>query len=182
MKLLYKILGIVLGVALISAGITCFTAPDITFLAIGYILGVAMIVSGISNAVTWSARRKLGLADGWTLAGGILSMVFGIVLIVSEAAQLAADVFVAYMAGIWIVAEGILRIVKSSALHTMNTATGGTTPARRWWVVLISGIALVLLGIFSIMNPGITAVALGLLIGLDIIFAGVNLITLTLVV
>ena len=109
-------------------------------------------------------------------------MVFGIVLIVSEAAQLAADVFVAYMAGIWIVAEGILRIVKSSALHTMNTATGGTTPARRWWVVMISGIALVLLGIFSIMNPGITAVALGLLIGLDIIFAGVNLITLTLVV
>ena len=50
-----------------------------------------------------------GEADGWMLAGAIVSLAFGLVLLASGALQLGVD--------LWIVVVGILRIARASRLR-----------------------------------------------------------------
>ena len=39
---------------------------------------------------------------------------------------------------------------------------------------MLTGILLIVVGIFSLINPGIMGITIGLLIGIDILFAGIN--------
>ena len=84
MKNLYKIVALIFGIIMIGGGIVCLASPELTFLTIGWIVGLAMVADAIANIVTWGARRRAGQADGWTLAGAIVSLVFGIVLLTSD--------------------------------------------------------------------------------------------------
>ena len=117
------------------------------------------------------------MADGWTLAGAIVSLIFGIVLLGSNAMQLSVDLFVAYMAAIWLIVIGILRLIRSSRLHQFHKTFDTKVIAKRWWVVMLNGILLIVLGILSMMNPSITAFAIGTMMGLNVLFASINLIS-----
>ncbi len=176
MKNFYKIIAIIFGIIIIGAGIVCLVSPELTFLTIGWIAGLAMTADAIANIVTWSARRRAGEADGWTLAGAIVSLVFGIVLLTSDILQLSVDLFIAFMAALWILTLGILRLIKSSKLHQIHKQSDTEIVAKNWWVVMLTGILLVLLGVVSLMNPAITMFAVGTMIGITILIAGINLI------
>jgi len=176
MKNLYKIIALIFGIIMIGGGIVCLASPGLTFLTIGWIVGLAMVADAIANIVTWSARRRAGQADGWTLAGAIVSLVFGIVLLTSDILQLSIDLFIAYMAALWILTLGIFRLIKSSKLHQIHKEFDTEVVAKNWWIVMLSGILLVLLGVLSLMNPAITMVAVGTMIGIGILIAGINLI------
>ena len=176
MRNLYKIVSAVLGVAMIAFGVICLISPGLTFLTIGWIVGLCMTADAIANILTWNARRKEGEADGLTLAGAIVSLLFGIVLLTSDILQLSIDLFIAFMAAVWVLVIGIIRLIKSSKLHELNKVSDTQVIAKNWWLVMISGILLVLLGILSLMNPAVTMFALGTVIGVTILFAGINLI------
>ena len=177
MKVTYKILSVILGILMIVSGIYCLATPGITFLAVGWIIGINMIADAIGNIFTWKGRKEEGLADSWTLAGAIVSLIFGIVLIGSNAMQLSVELFVAYMAALWLVVIGILRLVRSVKLHQFHKAFNTKVIARRWWVVMLNGILLIAAGVFGLMNPAMTAVAIGTMMGLNIVVAGINLIS-----
>ena len=74
MKTGVKVLSILLGIVMIICGTYCLISPGLTFLAIGWIVGFCMIVDAVGNIATWNARKKLGIADGWTLFAAILSL------------------------------------------------------------------------------------------------------------
>ncbi|MBO5567869.1 MAG: DUF308 domain-containing protein [Clostridia bacterium] len=177
MRTSFKIVSVILGILMIASGIYCLATPGITFLAVGWIIGFNMIADAIGNIITWKDRKEEGMADGWTLAGAIVSLIFGIVLLGSNAMQLSVDLFVAYMAAIWLIVIGILRLIRSSRLHQFHKTFDTKIIARRWWVVMLNGILLIVLGILSMMNPSITAFAIGTMIGLNVLFAGINLIS-----
>ena len=44
---------------------------------------------------------------------------------------------------------------------------------------MLTGILLIVVGIFSLMNPGILVLGIGILIGVDILLAGINAIILS---
>ena len=92
---LVKVLSVILGILMIIGGLYCLFNPALTYLGIGYVIGVAMLLDAIARIHAWWQYRKNGDADGWMLAGGILSCIFGLVLIVDVAAQLSVDVFIA---------------------------------------------------------------------------------------
>lgn len=62
-----RILTIILGVFLVIGGIYCMLTPVATYSAIGWIIGAAMLIEGVASVITWSERRRLGLADGFSL-------------------------------------------------------------------------------------------------------------------
>lgn len=166
---------IVMGVLMVASGVYCIAVPGLTFLALGWVIGFNMILDAVGNICTWGGRRELGLADGWTLAGAIASLCFGIILIVSETMQLAVELFVAYTAALWLLLIGLFRIVRSSHLHRIHKEFDTRVMARNWWVVMLTGILMVIVGVMSFMNPAIAAVAIGTMVGVSIFFAGVNL-------
>ena len=171
-----RIITVLLGVAMVAAGIYCLCNPAMTTLSLGYVVGVTMIVDAISGILLWRGRRALGFADGWTLAAAIASLVFGIVLTGSAALQLAVDMTIVYMAAIWLIVIGIMRVIFALRIHRARAVTGVQMLGRRWWVLLLVGLLLIACGIFSLANPSGLIVAIGTIFGLSILVAGLNLI------
>ena len=175
MKTGYKVLAIVLGVVMVLSGSYCLMTPELTFLAVSWIVGICMIIDGVGNITTWKVRKELGFADGWTLFAATLSLCLGVVVIASEAMQIAMDIFIAYLAAVWVLWIGILRLARSVKMHHLHKELSTETIAKHWWLVMLSGILMIVIGIFSLINPGIMAIAIGMLIGIDILFAGINM-------
>lgn len=173
----FKIIAVILGILMIVSGIYCLCTPGLTFLAVGWIIGFNMVADAIGNIFTWKGRKDEGLADGWTLAGAIVSLIFGILLLGSNLLQLSVDLFVVRMAAIWVIVIGIFRLIRAFRLRRFHKALNTQIIARRWWVVMINGILLIAVGVIGLMNPGITAVAIGALMGWHVVVAGINLIS-----
>jgi len=173
-----KVCSVVLGILMIAAGIYCILNPDITGLAIGYIIGVSMLVDAVGRIHAWFRLKKDGQADGWLLASGILSALFGVVLIVDVAAQLYMDMFIAYIAACWIMVQAIITIIRAFRARKFHKMLDTQYLGKHWWIGLITGILLVAASVLCFVHPGIVITSMGILIGLGVIVAGANLITL----
>ena len=106
-----KVVTIILGVLLLVGGIYCVFTPVATYAAIAWLIGLSMVVEGVASIITWSEARRLGLANGWTLAGSIISLVLGVFLLGSYFLRFAVDMFIAYLIAIWLIVAGVTRIV-----------------------------------------------------------------------
>lgn len=167
-----RVLTIILGILLLVGGIYCVMAPVATYSALGWVIGLSMVAEGIGSVVTWNTRRKLGLADGWTLAGSIVSIVLGVFLLGSFALQLAVDMFLAYVIAIWLIFGGIARIATAIAARRNLGRVG----AGGWIGLLILGILIVIMGVLCLFNPLSVFAGVGLMIGVSIVIEGVALI------
>ena len=176
-----RILTGILGVLMIIAGFFCMLWPGMTYVASVWMIGIAIIVGGIANIISWSDRKKLGVADGWSLAGAIVSILFGIVLLVSFAMQVLMDVFVAYFVAAWLLVYGIIRIVMAFKLRKVRDEVGEGSLTSRWGWVLAMGILMVICGIIGFFNPISLMLALGFLVGIAIIVYGFDMITMAIV-
>jgi uncharacterized membrane protein HdeD (DUF308 family) len=167
-----KVVTIVLGILLLVGGIYCMFAPVATYSALGWIIGASMLIEGVGSIITWSDRRRLGLADGWTLAGSIVSIILGLFLLGSYVLQFAVDMFIAYVIAIWLVFAGIARI--AVAISIRNSQYPMET--RSWIGQLVLGVLIVILGILCIFNPLSIVAGVGLLLGMSIVLVGAGLI------
>ena len=171
-----KVITIILGAVMIVTGVYCLFTPAMTCLSLGYIVGFNMVLDSIGGIATWSDRKKKGTADGWTLAGAIASLVFGIVLLGSTAMQLVVDMMIVYIAAAWLVVTGIIRIIRASKLRKIHKEFQTHRLGKRWWIILLTGILLVVCGALSFANPSGLMVAIGINFGINIIAAGASLI------
>ena len=171
-----KVATIVLGALMLIGGIYCIVTPIETYSVLGWLIGFAMLVEGVGSVTTWSARRKLGFADGWTLAGAIVSIALGVILLFSFVAQWAVDLFIAYMIAAWLVIGGIVRIVAAVKLRDFSKSTGSGIAGQNWGVLLVLGILVALFGVLCLANPLSIMVGVGFMLGVSIICVGVDLI------
>ncbi|MBR1842763.1 MAG: DUF308 domain-containing protein [Oscillospiraceae bacterium] len=172
-----KIITIILGIVMIATGIYCLFTPAMTYLSVGYVVGINMVLDAIGGIIAWSERKKSGSADGWELAGAIASLVFGIILLGSAAMQLVVDMVIVYIAAAWLVVIGAIRIVRSTKLRKFHKVLDTEILGKRWWAVMLTGILLVVCGVLSFANPTGLMIAIGVNFGINIIAAGVSLIT-----
>ena len=177
MKTVAKVLSIVLGILMIISGFYCLFTPDMTYLMVGYVVGLSMVFDAIGRFVYWWQAKKEG-ADGWMLTGAILSAVFGFFILNSSALQLAIDNFIVYYIAIWLVFNGIIVIVRAWKIRRFHKDWDTKLLGKHWYTPLCIGILLCVFGILSLLNPTIIASAIGIFIGLGIISAGANMITL----
>ena len=169
-----KIVGVILGAALLVLGVYCLVTPVETFAMLGWLIGFAMLVDGVSNALTWNERRKYGFADGWTLAGAIASIALGVLVLCSLAAQIVIDTILAYLVAAWLIIGGITRIAAAIGLRNLNKMD--RTIGGNWLVLMLLGILVVAMGIACFIHPTFAMVGVGILLGLSIILAGCSVI------
>ena len=176
-----KVLSIILGILMIASGLYCLTVPALTFLGIGgYVVGAAMLLDAISRIHAWWQYRKTGDADGWMLAGGILSCIVGLVLIVNDVAKLQWAAFVVYMVGIWILIRGIITIIRAFRARKFHKTYETSFIGKNWWIRAIIGVLMCVFGIMSLWHPDLTMATIGTFIALGIIVAGCETITIAL--
>jgi uncharacterized membrane protein HdeD (DUF308 family) len=100
---------VVQGVVSVLAGIIAFVLPGVTVLAILFVIAFWSIVGGIAEVVESFMMRKRGSEGwGWMLAAGIVSVLFGIVLLVSPGAAL---ITLLWLVGVYAIVFGVIIVV-----------------------------------------------------------------------
>ena len=159
------VLFMILGFLMVATGFTCFFTPLATFLSYGYFLAIIALVYGILGIVQGIRYRRFGV--GFVFS--IISVIFGICLLVSPYFLAITDAVMLYLTAAWFVLMGIVNIIMSV---TVTKATG----SKIWILHLIIGILAILLGCYAFFHPAVMAVSIGILIGFFFIETGFTLI------
>jgi uncharacterized membrane protein HdeD (DUF308 family) len=117
------------GVVSLIAGIVAFAWPGITVLAILFVIAFWSIVNGVAQIVESFTMRKMGASTwGWMLAGGIVSVLFGIVLFAQPGAGL---ITLLWLVGIFSIIFGVIMVVWALRLRRTVDALGGVGQGQR---------------------------------------------------
>jgi uncharacterized membrane protein HdeD (DUF308 family) len=157
------------GIILLILGILAVVVPQMATIAAAVFIGWLLLASGIVGLVaTFRMRNAPGF--WWSLISALLGIVAGIVLLLWPLPGAAS---LTLILSIFLVIEGITSIL--FALEHKRELSG------RWGAMLFSGIVdLVLAGIIFEGFPGTAAWAIGLLIGVNLVFGGAALIAMAL--
>jgi uncharacterized membrane protein HdeD (DUF308 family) len=159
------VLFLIEGIILIILGIAAIVLPVIATLAITIVIGWLFLISGVVGLITTFWMRH---APGfwWSLLSAIIAIIAGILLLLWPITGMVSVTLVLIA---FFVIEGIATIMY--AIEHRNQITG------RWGWMLTSGIIdLILAGIILAGLPGTAEWALGLLVGINMLFGGVAMI------
>jgi len=157
------------GIILVVLGLLAIIVPPIATIAVTIFLGWLFLISGIVGLVTtfW-ARHAPGF--WWSLLSAVLAIAAGIVLL---GWPLPGAVSLTLLLIAFFIIEGVLSILY--AFEHKKELSG------RWGWMLISGIIdLILAAIIWGGLPGTAAWALGLLVGINMLFGGSAMIAMAL--
>jgi uncharacterized membrane protein HdeD (DUF308 family) len=117
------------GVVGVLAGLAAFVLPGLTALVLLYIIAFWAILTGVLEVVA-AVRLRRTITNEWGLIiGGVLSVLFGIVLIVAPGAGALAVVL---LIGAYAVLFGVTLLMLSWRLrsHELRLPEGGQTSGR----------------------------------------------------
>ena len=153
------------GILLAVLGLAAMIVPPLASLAVTIFVGWMFMISGIAGLVlTFWARALPGF--WWSLISAALAVVAGGILLAQPVKGVYALTLVI---GIYFVAEGVATIMY--ALEHRRELS------ERWLWLLIAGIFDVLISFMIISGlPGSAEWAIGLLVGINLVFGGASLI------
>ena len=169
---------ILLGVILVAGGIYCLLTPVTTFLTTGHVVGVIIFCDALASIVAWIDAKKYVNISAWYLVAAIISVIFGITVMVNGVMQFAVDMAIVYLVCAWIIVIAISRIVLAMRIKKFNDLLPDAYKNSRWIWLLVAGILMIVFAVICMVQPGIMSVILGVLISWTIIFNGFILITL----
>jgi uncharacterized membrane protein HdeD (DUF308 family) len=158
------VLYLVEGIVLLVLGAAAIVLPPLASVAVTILLGWLFLVSGVIGLVTTLWMRA---APGfwWALISAVLGIVAGVMLLASP---LRALVPLTVLLVAFFIIEGISSIMFS--LEHKRELSG------RWgWMLVSGGVDLILAAIIFAGLPGTAAWAIGLLVGINMIFGGAAL-------
>jgi uncharacterized membrane protein HdeD (DUF308 family) len=163
------VLFLVEGIVLVALGLLAIVLPPIATLAVEILFGWLFLISGVVGLITTFWMRQ---APGfwWALLSAVLGIAAGIVLL---AWPLSGVLTLTLILIVFFTIEGIASIM--FALEHKRELSG------RWGWMLASGIVdLIVAGIIFVGLPGTAAWAIGVLVGINMVFGGSALIAMAL--
>ena len=163
------VLFLIEGIVLVVLGLLAIIVPPLATIAVTIFLGWLFLISGIVGLITtfW-ARHAPGF--WWSLLSAVLAIAAGIVLLWEP---IRGAVTLTLLLIVFFTIEGVLSIMY--AFEHKKELSG------RWGWMLVSGIIdLILAAIILAGLPGTAAWALGLLVGINMLFGGAALIAMAL--
>src|ERR1700726_3448363 len=153
------------GILLVILGLAAMIVPPLASLAVTIFLGWMFLISGIAGlALTFWARRMPGF--WWSLISAVLGIVAGIILL---ARPVQGTLTLTIVVGAYFLAEGVATIMY--ALEHRRELS------ERWSWLLIAGLMDIVIAFFIIAGlPGSAEWAIGLLVGINLLFGGTTLI------
>jgi uncharacterized membrane protein HdeD (DUF308 family) len=153
------------GILLSIIGLAAMIVPPLASLAITIFLGWMFLVSGVAGLVaTYWARNMPGF--WWSLISAALAVLAGGILL---ARPMQGVLTLTIVIGAYFLAEGVATIMY--ALEHRKELSG------RWSWLLIAGLMDIIIAFFIIAGlPGSAEWAIGLLVGINLLFGGATLI------
>jgi uncharacterized membrane protein HdeD (DUF308 family) len=153
------------GILLVVLGLAAMIVPPLASLAVTIFLGWMFLISGIAGLIlTFWARQMPGF--WWSLISAALAVAAGLILL---AQPVQGTLTLTIVVGAYFLAEGVATIMY--ALEHRRELS------ERWQWLLIAGIMDLLIAAVIIAGlPGSALWAVGLLVGINLLFGGASLI------
>ncbi len=153
------------GILLVILGLAAMIVPPLASLAVTIFLGWMFLISGVAGlALTYWARQMPGF--WWSLASAVLAIAAGIILLLKP---VQGTLTLTIVVGAYFLAEGVATIMY--ALEHRRELS------ERWSWLLIAGVMDMLIAAIIIAGlPGSALWAVGLLVGINLLFGGASLI------
>ena len=153
------------GILLVILGLAAMILPPLASLAVTIFLGWMFLISGVAGlALTFWARQMPGF--WWSLISAVLAVAAGIILLVKP---VQGTLTLTIVVGAYFLAEGVATIMY--ALEHRRELS------ERWSWMLFSGVLDILISAMVITGlPGSAEWAIGLLVGINLVFGGASLI------
>lgn len=148
------------GLAAIVFGVALLVWPDYSVLALVAAFGILALVDGAISLLS-GARDDLALPRWLLVAYGLLSIAFGVAALIWPQAMAVAML---WLLALWLVLAGIARIV--FAIQVRKLINGE-------WLLVLSGVLALLLGILFLARPDIGLLAVMVWIAIGALLYGV---------
>ncbi|MDR1160974.1 MAG: DUF308 domain-containing protein [Tannerellaceae bacterium] len=144
----YWWLSLVLGVLFIIFGIWLLMSPLTSYVALSILFSVSMFISGILE-IAFAISNKDNISSwGWYLAGGIIDLIIGVILIGSPGLSMA---ILPFILAFWLMFRGVSGIGNTIDLRRYG--------ARNWGWYLVLAILAILCSFVIIWMPAAGALS-----------------------
>jgi len=153
------------GILLVILGLAAIIVPPLASLAVTIFLGWMFLISGIAGlALTIWARAMPGF--WWSLVSAVLAIIAGVLLL---AQPVEGTLTLTIVVGAYFLAEGVTTIMYALEHRRELSA--------RWSWMVVAGLMDILIAAIVIAGlPGSATWAIGLLVGINLLFGGATLI------
>lgn len=148
---------IITSVVFIALGMFLFFKPETTIATISYTLGIIILLLGAFSFAKYFQRDKEVGID-FSLIYGILSIIFGIIIILNPN---ALATIIPFVLGFWVIVNSIIKIQYSLDLKKYEN--------NAWIPTLIIGLLTLVWGLILVFNPFAGALVITKVIGLFLI-------------
>ena len=155
-------ISLLIGVLYIIAGIWVFQTPLASYVSLSIIFSVFIFISGGSQIVFSVSNRHEISSWGWYLAGGILDLIIGFLLITHP---LMTMVILPFYIGFWLLFQGFMAIGLSFQIKTFGILA--------WGWLLFFGCLIILFSFLLLANPVIGGFSIVYMTALAFISAGI---------
>ena len=145
----YWYLPLILGVIFIAVGILVFFTPVASYITLSFLFALAFLVGGTLETIYAISNRQEIDSWGWTLAGGLLDLFIGILLVSNPV--LSATVLPFYI-GFALLFRAVMGIAWAVELKRYDRPWGGLM------TISIIGLVLVLILLWNPVFLGLTVV------------------------
>lgn len=123
------------GVILLLLSIYVFRYPLDALVGVAFYIGISLLITGIFQAGISVSTRNVDANWGWALAGGLIDILFGFVLLSNPVLTASTLPFVV---GFWIIVSGIMSFVNAFQYKKEGFPM--------WWLGLLGGLLSMLIG------------------------------------
>lgn len=134
-----KFLLIISGILMLTCAFLMIGHPVSNVLVLGTFISILILVNGILNIISYIRTDKKSDNPWWLLLDGIISLILGLWLILSDAGIVSLTFALPIIVSIWIVFIGIMRIVAAFKLKDLRS--------DNWWVSLVLGLLAIIAGV-----------------------------------
>ncbi|WP_304582620.1 HdeD family acid-resistance protein [uncultured Alistipes sp.] len=159
----YWWLMLLIGIALLALGILVFVYPAQSYTGMAVVFGWVILASGILEVVLSTTNDHFVTGRGWMLAGGIIQIILGLILVFNVALSAAT---LPLVLGFWLLFRGFSTIGLGGDMRAMGIDGSGWTIA--------SGVLLLLCALWLLFQPLVFGTAFVLVwVGIGLLFAGI---------
>ena len=157
------------GIVLLVLGLFAIVIPVVATIAVEIFIGWVLLVSGVVGLIS-TFRMRGAPGFGWSLLSAVIAIAAGVILL---AWPLSGVLSLTLILTAFLTIEGVASI--------MMALTHRHGFSARWALLLVSGIIdLILAAMIFLGLPATAAWAIGLLVGINMVFGGSTLISMAL--
>lgn len=157
-----KVLTIIFGILLVIGGVICLFSPEATFIEAGYVVAIMLLiygVIGIIGVIAKSVRPSF-------LWASIPAVIIGVISLFFPSDTMNIHIVLIYLLAVWFILQGASSLYLSIRYRFFNSG---------WVLGVIMGILSIIVGVYTALHPTLGALTIGILVGIYMIEAGIDL-------